>query len=332
MFNDTYTYLEYPFLSQSGVNMYKGCPYQFHRMIIEHYNPEESKRTAAQGTMLHKFFYMFFDAVDFNYTWSLGVNHEAIYQYFIKVLVDLVEVEKITDAHFIRNFKAFALFETDHLLDIRDTWHKSEAKARWMCLRQDREVFMRNDEYQMYGTLDRRVLEKDIRIIMDYKTGISVPKGVVDEAKSLDPKFRNNKYTKAQLGRYTTQATYYAMIDALKLGFKFEPILNKKTKKTFMEMTKDGKRVKIGDYYEYIFLWTGYPHDRRPTYYMAYKKVNILTVRSILNKLIEIRNTVDWKRKPTMQRCSWCPLYEKECKELITEFKLYSGDAHFELY
>jgi len=325
--------MPWPWMSQSRYLKYFGCPYKFKRMEIDGYNPEESKRTAKQGTVLHGFYFMFFDNVDFDYAWDLGYDRQKLILYFISILTGMVNVEKITDDHFKRNFQAFSMFEADHLLHLRNELvKKNDVRLQWMVPVEMREVFMTNDIYLMYGTVDRIMTEGKIRIIMDYKTGTSVPKAVRDEADSADPTVRGRKYTKATISKYTVQATWYAILDACRNGFRFDYTeLNSKGQPNW-EFYRGSTKLPIGQYYEYIFLWTGWDQSKRPVYYMAYKKVNILSVRAILNNLPKIRAEKDWKRKPYVKRCDWCPLYFKECKDVIENFKIFDGDNHFELY
>jgi len=332
-YKSTYTTLPYPWMSQSRYKKFVGCPYQFKRMEIDGYNPEESKKTMRQGTVLHDYFYMFFDNVDFDYLWDLGTDRDKIRFYFLTVLRGLVPVEKITDQHFIRNFKAFAKFELDHYLNLRHTLiHKIKVRLAWWCPPSRREIFTTNDTHMMCGTVDRILVEGTKRIIMDYKTGTSVPKAVRDEAESADPLIRAKKYTSATISIYTVQATFYAIIDAYIQGFHFAYDSYDKNGDAKWEFYRGDKKLSIGNYYEYIFLWTGFGGSKRPVYFMAYKKVHIKSVRAILNRLPKIRATEDWKRKPNIRRCDWCPIYHIECKDKIQQFKLFNGDVRFELY
>lgn len=325
--------MPWPWISQSRYLKYVGCPYQFKRMEIDEYNPEKSKRTAEQGTVLHDFFFMFFDNVDFDYAWNIGFDRRKLISYFVTVLRNMVNVEKITDPHFKRNFYAFSMFEADHLIHLRtELDKKTEVRAQWMVPVSRREVFLTQDEFMMYGTLDRLMQEGDVRIIMDYKTGTSVPKAVRDEANSTDPTVRGRRFTKATISKFTTQATFYAIMDAYRNGFHFQyDELDEKGEPKW-EFYRGNTKLSIGNYYHYIFLWTGWGGGPGPTYYMAYKRVHIRSVRIILNRLPRIRAEQDWKRKPNLKRCSWCPLYMKECKDFIEKFKIFNGDGHFELY
>lgn len=338
-FRDVYTYLPLPWLSQTRYKIYNACPYKFKRSVIDGHNPEKSKKTMRQGTVLHKYFYMFFDNVDYDYLWNLGQDGHKIYKYFLKVLREMVPVKKITDPHFIRNFKAFAMFERDHFQILRlELKTKADTKNEWWCPPSRREAFIRNETFQMYGTVDRIITEGQVRIIFDYKTGTSVPKPVLDYFDEIRSGVSNEgKYLPGdvQIPNYTIQGTWYAIIDALNHGFRFDWKKKNKNGEPMWNFYRGDKKLSIGNFYEYVFLWTGLPGPK-PQYFMARKKVNIRSVRAILNRLPKIRSEEDWKRKPNMKRCEWCmkdyPFYMQECKKNIEEFKLYDGENHFELY
>lgn len=307
---DTYHYIPWPYLSKSSYKTWKACKYKFKRAIIDKLDMGKNK-IMAEGTTLHFMYYTFFEIVDFNKLYSLdwslfnGTKQSAVYQYFYSLLMDWFE-DYIPNKHMTSNIRAFCMLEENHYIHLRVKYKsKRSIKNYFMANVEERELFLRNDIFRIFGTVDRIIKEETKTIISDYKTG-NVPKKLREE-------IREGVYTKVKMTHYVVEGNFYVLLYMLRIGYTLEEDKNGK-----LWFYKDGKLEKDAHkLFDYAFIFTGEFTNKEPVYYVARKTSSMVSIRTVVKNLTKIREWKDWKREPNLMRCRWCQLYLTECKEIV---------------
>jgi hypothetical protein len=273
------------------------------------------------GTALHLLFYRFYDEIDWDQLitldWHDGVHTDKspVYKYFISVCHGITG--DMTNEHVVFNIENFCMFAENHFVDIMtNVQDMKKARRLFVPSVSEREFFLRNDEFKIFGTVDRKLVEDGKVIICDYKTG-NIPKPVREDVS-------DTIYTKNAIGHYAPEGNFYLLLYLLREGYRFERRPRKKDGKMQWEMIdSEGKIVSklVRKEKDYAFLFTG-AHEDDPNYYVARKRGNIVSVRAILNGLEEIRSCDEWYREPSLMRCQYCDLFWEECKELVP-FEVY---------
>lgn len=267
----------------------------------------------TEGTNLHYIFYKFFDLIDFNILWSLDfapghdTPYNAVYNYFYSILVSFVGEENVV-SNIRSNIQSFCRFEENHWFDLRaHNANRAEVERNFKPGLREREKFDFNEEYQLFGTIDRISYEDKKVIIIDYKTG-RVPKGILGEEKTgiYCSKLDN---TKAREGNF------YVILYLLRNGYKIG-----KEDDGWHFYNRGFKADEVIKTIDFMFLYTGHMAIGVgfPPYYACRKKPTMRSINFILDKVIEMRLNTDWSRDVNYYRCRDCPFYLTFCKEYCT--------------
>lgn len=314
-YRDVYTYMEFPWISKTTYKTFKQCRWKFLKYVIEGI-ARDTNTVMQMGTALHLLFYRFFEEIDWDYLntleWWDGVHSTGspVYRYFLSVCYKITGDTK--SSHIITNIENFCMFEENHFVDISENEKdKRKAKRLFIPSVSEREFFLKDEKFMLYGTIDRKFVEKDKIIIADYKTG-NVPKSVREDD-------REGPYSGASMSHYAVEGNFYIMLYLLRNGYTFERRPRKKDGNLQWEMVdRDGKVCSklISKRYDYAFIFTG-AHEDEPITYVARKKGNMVSIRAILDNVESIRKCNDWYREPNIKRCYWCDLYATECEGKI---------------
>lgn len=312
---EAYYYVDYPYISKSSYKKWKSCKYQFKRTIMDGLKTT-GNYIMARGTSLHHIYYKFFDLVDFDFLltldWSTdnGTTRSAVYIYFYSLILQYLgknDKERIRNTHFNLNIKSFCMFEENHWTSLRvSVRDMKDIRRYFMSGINEREKNTRHEGLMIFGTMDRIMHEDGVTVICDYKTG-KVPAGIKGEVKV-------GVYSRELGGRYTMEGNFYVLL-YLTAVLHYDIGYDSKGR---VQIEKDGKECnKVLKKFDYAFIFTGDFQRGRPRYYVGRKRASIVSIRTIVKNLHDIRTWDDWYREPNIIKCQYCPIYLSDCKGKI---------------
>ncbi len=312
-----YLYLDFPFISKSGMLAYIKCRYYFYLLHIQKEDIQPT-RIMTEGTNLHYVYFKFFELINYDTLWDMDylTNHDTqyslVYNYFYSILNEFIGIENmIGNIRF--NARSFCRFEENHWFEIRIKYPNRRDTERYFKPGiREREKFDFNREHMMFGTIDRVSFEEGKTIIIDYKTG-RVPKGILEEN-------RKDNYSHKIDSNRTREGNFYVILYLLHTGFKL-----KRDEEGIWSFYRNDVKINCLETVDFMFLYTNGGNSSYPQYFAARKKPTVKSVNSIMNLLDEIRNNKDWSRSANLYVCKDCTLYMKHCKD-------YCKDVmHFEI-
>ncbi len=289
-----YKYLEFPpYVSKSTLKAFKGCLYRFKKTYIDKVDFTPNM-VMAEGISLHQIYDRFFDLLDYetlvNLEWAKEHDspYSQVYNFFLSV-ISVILPENFKNIHIINNVKSFCRMEENHWFNIRS--HEKN-RSKWLEYFKpiSKEKFFSNEQYQLFGTIDRiNREEKDGVLIIDYKTG-NVPLPVKrDGAKELP-------------GQFVMEGNLYCILYLLGNGY----ILDEQG-----DFYKDG--VKVRPNLEYSIIFT----NTNPAI-VCRKKMSKYSIKSIMKNTPIVRNYQGpWDRQPNITRCRVCPLFATDCVRVL---------------
>ena len=306
-----YRYVEYPYLSKTAIKEYMTCKYRFRLRYIDGIETENTV-AMSRGTYLHDIYDRFFDAVDTKVLWELqdepfnlkSLRSTALYEYIESTVLSLADPELYGDTWFVNPVTGFITFETLHAANLmRDLSTKDDFDKYF--LPKHREIFLKEDKLQIYGTIDRVSLDydPDRTIIMDYKNVHAIPKPLKSDVVS-------NGYSTKLPPRYIKEGNFYVLLYVLtQEGYSLDLSLPRTVK-----FLKSGKVERIAHNYDYAFLFLPFSHDKTDKFYYARKRASNLSIKSLINLMIKIRNENIYERLDNVMVCRRCPYYESQCR------------------
>jgi len=188
--------LDFPWLDYSAIRTYYTCQRKFKFMVLDKKQNDQSFEWILRGNEFHLLFNSFFDQVDLDKVVELCKDlkvmeppeQSELFKYFTQVLwktLDTDYVVKIDEGgeHLYElNIYGFACFQVMIIVELMMTKgyvNKKMLIDHWVP--KEREVFIKDDEHMLYGTLDSWWDNPDKTMtVLDYKTG-KKPKRKFDE-------------------------------------------------------------------------------------------------------------------------------------------------------
>jgi len=314
---NTYHYLDYPYVSKSGYLTFGLCKYKFKRIYMEK-NVVHAPKIAMEGTSLHALFFKLFDIIDYRVLIDMSYGSpkdcDAIANYFYSIMITEIPAN-FKNRKIFNNIKAFCYMESDHWCDLRQHYDSiDKIKYYFHPSLNDRETFFYVQDHLIFGSMDRIMYEKDITIICDFKTG-NVP------SKLFKPESYNGVYIRSSVISQlkSEEGNFYGMIYMIcRLYHKFikQPDGDYKC---FDSHDKEVKKINL----DYAFIYTNEIVNGKPAYMVARRHASVTTMCTILRKLDELRACKNYTREPNHYKC--CP-GEVPCPFLMTECREFYSD------
>lgn len=287
-----------------------------------------------EGSGLHLQYFKFFDIIDYDclakLDWQTEIGNDGndVYKYFLSTILTNLGTtsEQISNEHFLNNIKNFCLLEADHWYSLRMTYNNISKCIGMFCPSvREREVFLVNDSNQLYGTIDRIINEEHKVIISDYKTGM-IPIGVQEERKNGIYSAANGLPTKQKL-----EGTYYCVLYLLSKGYRFKYLVENDDWECYNEKGELDKS--FTKWLDYAFIYT----NGKNRYYIARKKISIITVKNVLNIIAKIRKEEKWEPNPNPYNCQNCSYYQDYCRgkidvEILGDIRGSEDDSVSDVY
>ena len=305
-----YYFIPWPYISKTVFTGFKKCKYYHKRVCLEGFTIE-SNRVMVEGTTLHYTYYKFFELVNFDMLFEMDwrANHDTIYSqvynYFYSVMMTQLP-EDFDNKKMIRGVKSFCHLEENHWYSVREKYAERGKILRYFKPGvKQLEIFMRNDDIRIFGTIDRISVEPEKTVIIDYKTG--------NVSQKVSSEIRETVYSKDLPAYYVPEGNFYVLLYLLNMGYTVGKDENDK-----WNIYKNGKECnKIIKKMDYAFVFTGEKVNKFPSYYICRKKSSIVSIRSVLKTLPKMRACKEFPRNPNIMRCKYCQLFAKDCKDVV---------------
>jgi len=321
---DIYTYRKLPWLSKSTILAYRFCQHLFDLRYNKGMDTGSTVK-AETGTNMHILYAKFFDLIDYTVLMNIVIDYEkdlndtAVYQYFYKILMELIPPKSRTYKPYQWMVKNFALLETDDWINLNRIHKGKMPKILKYFKPLYIEKFLECEDLMLYGTVDRMgwfADMKDMKIMYDYKTG-RVPADVKKGPKSSDP-FSWTLPTKKNFEMH-----FYLTLEMYRMGFHLhQDIVDYCTlPKHFGEdvpkvdsyfYDKNERPVDVGDYYRVGFVFSG--DEDMP--YVPKKKPSKRSFTSVFKWINKIRGIIHdggpYIKEPSFWKC-------RECNETIRD-------------
>jgi hypothetical protein len=268
---------------------------------------------------MHVLYAKFFDLIDYNILNKMVIDYEKdiaetnVYQYFYKILMELIPPQSRSYKPYQWMVKNFALLEADDWINLNRTYQGNMPEIMKYFKPIYLERFLECEELQIYGTVDRKSYYSDIkniRILYDYKTGY-VPADVRKGTKSSDP-FSWTLPTKKNFEMH-----FYLILEMYRAGYHLHKDIvdyctlpkhfgKEVPKLEYYFYDKDERPVNPVELYRIGFIFTGdeempYVPKKKPS------KRSFASVFSWINKIREIiYNEGPYIKEPSFWKCREC--------------------------
>lgn len=323
---DIYTYRKLPWMSKSSILGYRFCPHLFMLRYIKGLDYGASLK-AETGTNMHVLYEKFFDAIDYDKLNSFVINYTTdvedtqIYNYFFKILMEMIPINSRSYEPYQTMVKNFCLLQADHWISLNNDFKENTGKVLKYFIPIGAEKYSECDSLQIFGTIDRASLwfedGKEYIILYDYKTG-HVPADVKRGKRSSD-NFSWSLPTKKNF-----ELHFYLILELCSKGYTIDKkLVDFCTKQEFfhedakvpkvksMFYDKEGNPFNPKDKYRVGIIYTGgeqpwvpkkYPHPR--SLRSVFRWINAL--RTI------IYNNGPFNKEPSYWKC-------RECNDVVRD-------------
>ena len=267
------------------------------------------------GTSLHAIYFKFFDLIDYQKLWMLdftkdyGLETNEVFAYFYSLCCTFLPND-FDNSFIFYNIKSFCFFQMDRWAECKvATKNFTDTKNAFHIPLGDREDFMVDNVFQMFGRVDCKIREKDKLIICDYKSGY-IPISVVEERK-------NGVYMQGSFpGHYRHEGVFYCILQMLKDGYTFRKELRPDGQKQWF-MYHYNERVKDYKNYDWAFIFTNSYMVKRKSAFCARGRASLVTINTVLDKCEEIRSQKSFIRKIDPYTCGNCQFFLPDCSKVM---------------
>lgn len=182
----THRRIAYPWIAFSDMYDFFKCKRMFKYQKLDNLQRAEPFPHLVRGTALHSAFDMFFDKIDIEKVVELAEKIRVVekpyrtelYFYFVKILKDIVNLDYLIKndkdpASYQMNIEGFSIFQVKSICTLMLENHRiSKNMLEKYFVPKGREVFLKDEDNMIYGTIDAYYLNSDESYSsIDYKTG-----------------------------------------------------------------------------------------------------------------------------------------------------------------